>query len=57
MDNTLKIRVYDKGTLRNDLLGEHDVKLKLQSLLGGAESEVSRRTNSLNKFAFRVCHD
>ena len=57
MDSTLKIRVYDKGTLSNDLLGEYDVNLKLQSLLEGAESQVARRTNALNKFAFRVCHD
>lgn len=57
MDSTLKIRVYDKGTLSNDLLGEYDVNLKLQSLLEGAESEVATQTNARNKFAFRVCHD
>ena len=47
----------DKGTLSNDLLGEYDVNLKLQSLLEGAESEVATQTNARNKFAFRVCHD
>jgi hypothetical protein len=42
MDSTLKVRVYDKGTLSDDILGEHDVNLNLQNLLEDSESEVAR---------------
>ncbi len=42
MDSTLKVRVYDKGTLSDDILGEHDVNLNLQNLLEDSESKVAR---------------
>ena len=33
MESTLKIRVYDKDTLSDDILGEYDVNLNLLTLL------------------------
>ena len=41
MESTLKVRVYDKDTLSDDILGDHDVNLNLQNLVKeDAESEV-----------------
>ena len=43
MESTLKVRVYDKDTLSDDILGEYDVNLNLQNLVKeDAESEVPR---------------
>jgi Ca2+-dependent lipid-binding protein len=33
MESTLKVRVYDKDTLSDDILGEYDVNLNLLTLL------------------------
>ena len=44
MESTLKVRVYDKDTLSDDILGDHDVNLNLQNLVKeDAESEVTRK--------------
>ena len=44
MQSTLKVRVYDKDTLSDDILGEYDVNLNLQNLVKeDAESEVTRK--------------
>ena len=44
MENNLKVRVYDKDTLSDDILGEYDVNLNLQNLVKeDAESEVIRK--------------
>ena len=44
MESTLKVRVCDKDTLSDDILGEYDVNLNLQNLVKeDAESEVTRK--------------
>ena len=46
MESTLKVRVYDKDTLSDDILGEYDVNLNLQNLVKeDAESEVPRNAH------------
>ena len=41
MDNILKIRVYDKGDLSDDTLGECETNLNMHNMLGDAESKVA----------------
>ena len=55
MESTLKVRVYDKDTLSDDILGEYDVNLNLQNLL---ESTVMVVLSEKITFAFRgmPCH-
>ena len=53
MDSTLKVRVYDKGTLSDDILGEYDVNINLEYLLEDAESEVASLANARNKVGCR----
>ena len=53
MESTLKIRVYDKGALSDDMLGEYDVNLNLENLLEDAESEVASQGNARNKVGCR----
>ena len=55
MQSTLKVRVYDKDTLSDDILGEYDVNLNLQNLL---ESTVMVVLSEKITFAFTgmPCH-
>ena len=54
MESTLKVRVCDKDTLSDDILGEYDVNLNLQNLRDGAESEVASLRNARSKVGCRL---
>ena len=55
MESTLKVRVYDKDTLSDDILGEYDVNLNLQNLVKeDAESKVGSLGNARNKVGCRL---
>ena len=54
MESTLKVRVYDKDTLSDDILGEYDVNLNLENLQEDAESKVGSLGNARNKVGCRL---
>ena len=58
MESTLKVRVYDKDTLSDDILGEYDVNLNLQNLVKeDAESEVTRKARIVAPDTYIVAPD
>ena len=58
MESTLKVRVYDKDTLSDDILGEYDVNLNLQNLVKeDAESEVPRKARIVAPDTYMVAPD
>ena len=58
MESNLKVRVYDKDTLSDDILGEYDVNLNLQNLVKeDAESEVTRKARIVAPDTYIVAPD
>ena len=49
MESVLKVRVLDKDTLSDDVLGELDVNLNLQDLPADGESEQAMQFELTNK--------